>query len=54
MGYKARRCTHFLLTLLMHEELEMLQSMVTDEDLGCWFANQKLLYDKDVTHIHAD
>jgi len=38
---------YLLLTFLMYEELEVLQSMVTDEDLRSWFANQKLLHTTD-------
>jgi len=31
----------------MYEKLEVLQSMVTDEDLCSWFANQELLHTTD-------
>jgi len=36
-------CAYLLLTLLMYEKLEMLQSMIAHEDLSRWFTNQELL-----------
>jgi len=41
-------CTaYLLLTFLMDKKLEVLQSMIADEDLCCWLANQKLLHSTD-------
>ena len=48
-GYQTTVLAHLLLTFLVYEELEVLERMVTDEDLCCWFADQKLLHITSVT-----
>jgi len=52
-------CAYLLLTLLMYEKLEMLQSMIAHEDLSSWFTNQELLLTPahtplSLTHSHED